>query len=132
MDRTDVANLDSTIHTPSPHKKRKLIPLIPRQNSSDLLAAFGSVKSPTSVTRMNRETAGHSLRGQNTFSYAESPPTSADNSPSKSTFEDDGQELDHEMDDEDDEDSEDELNTEDNINGESLPGFAWPLHANTQ
>lgn len=86
-------------------------------NSNDLLAAFGSHKSPTSVTKMNREAAGHSLRGQNAMSYAESPPTSADNSPSKSAFESDG-EVEPQEEDDDDEDSEDELNSEDNIVGE--------------
>lgn len=106
--------------TPPPSKKRKLIPLLPRMNSNDLLAAFGSHKSPTSVTKMNREAAGHSLRGQNAFSYAESPPTSADNSPSKSDFDELGETEGPEEEDDEDEDSEDELNIEDNINGERM------------
>lgn len=102
-----------------PHKKRKLVPVLPRMNSTDLLAAFGSHKSPGSVTKMNREAAGHSLRGQATMSYAESPPTSADNSPSKSAFEDDMEEDQEEDndDDNDNEDSEDELNSEEIIHG---------------
>jgi hypothetical protein len=105
--------------TPPPFKKRKLVPVLPRMNSNDLLASFGAHKSPGSVTKMNREAAGHSLRGQAAMSYAESPPTSADNSPSKSDF-DDGRQQEQEEDDEEDEDSEDELGSEDTINGEGV------------
>lgn len=114
MDLIDLSSI-----TP-PHKKRKLVPLLPRVSSNDLLAQFGSQKSPGSVTKMNRQAAGHSLRGQAAMSYAESPPTSADNSPSKqSAFDDD---VDEEQEEDDgDEDSEDELtNSEDVIHGEHI------------
>lgn len=102
----------TTTPSPPPHKKRRLIPLLPRLNSIELLASFGSQKSPGSVTKMNREAARHSLRAQNARSYAESPPTSADNSPSKSVFDDADEEEGQEKaddDDDEDEDSEDEL-----------------------
>lgn len=41
---------------PSPLKRRKVVPVIvmTRQTHSDLLSSFGAVKSPTSVSKMNR------------------------------------------------------------------------------
>lgn len=63
----------------SPPKRRKLAAYLPSRNSmSDLLAQWGALKSPTSVSRMQRQAAGgHELRGgKQAVSYAESPPSS--------------------------------------------------------
>lgn len=65
----------------SPPKRRKLAAYLPSRNSmSDLLAQWGALKSPTSVSKMQRQVAGgHELRGgKQAVSYAESPPSSPD------------------------------------------------------
>ncbi|SMR61289.1 unnamed protein product [Zymoseptoria tritici ST99CH_3D1] len=84
MDPIDLTSLPET----PPHKKRKvalLVPVLPRMSSSDLLAQFGAHQSPASIRKMDRETAGHRLRGTAAVSYAESPTSTAENSPSKAS-----------------------------------------------
>lgn len=74
------------IDTP-PLKRRKLVPAIPKVSPSklsDLLSVFGARKSLTSVSKMDRDAGGHSLRGKAPVSYAESPPTSTETSPTNS------------------------------------------------
>lgn len=114
-----VIDIDELATTPSP-KRRKLIPIVPKASPSklsDLLSVFGARKSYTSVSVMDRSpVGGHSLRGATTFSYAESPISSAQSTPrSASSFDSNNQD---DTDVIEDDASEDELTSEDTIHGE--------------
>ncbi|KAI7609888.1 hypothetical protein KC346_g8985, partial [Hortaea werneckii] len=119
---------DSSTHSTPPPKRRRMVQSgVPR--TSDLLAAFGARSTPTSVSRMNRDSvAGRGLREKMDVDYAESAPSSEQNSPgSASSFGDKvdssrtstapngGDDSDDESAKDDSDQSVDELQSEDNI-----------------
>ena len=101
----------------SPNKRRKVVPVVSRSGMDNILASWGAAKTPTSVTKMNRLSGGHELRGANqAVSYAESPPTSPGDSDRSSVYSDAPQVVEALSDDERDEsDDEDELTSDDVI-----------------
>ncbi|CAK4030448.1 Lymphoid-specific helicase [Lecanosticta acicola] len=106
----------------SPPKRRKMAPFLPAPSSlSNLLTQWGAAKSPTSVSKMQRESSGgHALRGgKPAVSYAESPPTSPGQQSEASANYEDAQEQSEEQracgrddDDDDDDESLDELSSD--------------------
>lgn len=108
---------DELATTPSPpNKRRKVVPIVSRSGMDNILASWGAAKSPTSVSKMNRVSGGHELRGtQPAVSYAESPPTSPGDSDRSSIY-DVPQAMGALSEDEPEEsDEEDELTSEDTI-----------------
>ncbi|KAI6937186.1 hypothetical protein KC355_g15843, partial [Hortaea werneckii] len=119
---------DSPTQSTPPPKRRKMVQSGgPR--ASDLLAAFGAQNTPTSVSRMHRDSlSGRGLRQKTDVDYAESAPSSEQNSPgSASSFGDKvdssrtstapngGDDSENESAKDDSDHSTDELQSEDNI-----------------
>lgn len=79
----DSDDLDDLATSPTPPKRRKVVAVLaPRPSMADLLASFGAVKSPTSATKLRRESTtqqnGEMRSSRNTkqpIPYAESPPS---------------------------------------------------------
>ncbi|GAB1735758.1 hypothetical protein NU219Hw_g5104t1 [Hortaea werneckii] len=119
---------DSPTHSTPPPKRRKMAQSGPPR-ASDLLAAFGAKNTPTSVSRMHRNSlADRGLRQKTDVDYAESAPSSEQNSPgSASSFGDKvdssrtstapngGDDSENESGKDDSDHSVDELQSEDNI-----------------
>lgn len=112
--------LSHAFSTPPAKRRRVLAVKPPAPRLSDMMAAFGAQKSPESVSRMQRKSAGHDMRPKIQVNYAEpeSESTTPDSSPrSASSFEDAVSSRTSLMPGsaEDSEDSEDELHTSDEI-----------------
>ncbi|KAF2166070.1 hypothetical protein M409DRAFT_55414 [Zasmidium cellare ATCC 36951] len=96
----DFDDIDDLATSPTPPKRRKVVAVLaPRPSMADLLATWGAVKSPTSATKMRRESGiqnggiqngdtGPGLRGtKKPISYAESPPTTPGSNFTQSSYE---------------------------------------------
>lgn len=97
-----------------PNKRRKVVPVVSRAGMEGILASWGATKSPTSVSKMNRVSGGHELRGaKQPVTYQESPPTSPGESDRSSMYDDAPQVAEALSEDEQDEsDDEDELTSD--------------------
>lgn len=92
----DMHDIDDLATSPTPPKRRKVVAvLVPRPSMTELLAVWGAVKSPTSATKMRRESAIHDgdtgprLREtKQPISYAESPPTTPGSGGSRWSYDD--------------------------------------------
>lgn len=83
MDTTD----ELTLTTPPP-KKRRLLSVKPSPpRLSDLMAAFGAKRTPSSLSKMERQSAaGHEMRAKATVNYAESDESAQASPQSASSF----------------------------------------------
>lgn len=103
------SDIDELARSSPPPKKRKLVPVV---SANSLLDAFGALKSPTSVSKMKRDSGGHSLRGGAAISYAESPGASSPGSgSSQEEYADANEQFDEQS-----EESDDELSADDAVN----------------
>ncbi|KAK4494330.1 hypothetical protein PRZ48_014628 [Zasmidium cellare] len=123
MDNFD-NDIDDLATSPTPPiKRRKVVAVLaPRPSMEDILASWGAVKSPTSATKMRRESgiqSGHTGPGlrdtRKPISYAESPPTTPGTNFSQSSYDEAFEQVETPGGGDTETSSEDELNSDDVI-----------------